>query len=128
MTRATRAAWVERLRHVVVGAQLEPDDRVDVVGPRGQHEDRGRPAPADLATHLEPVDPRQHQVQDDEVRVVAGVERERLVPVASRDHREALFLEVEPEQLHDVRLVIDDEDAFHGRESTARGHAVGRPT
>src|ERR1035437_2687303 len=68
-----QGTWVEWLRDVVVGAQLKPDDRVDVVRPRGQHENRGRPAPADLATHLEPVDARQHQVQDDEVRVVAGV-------------------------------------------------------
>jgi hypothetical protein len=122
-----QGTWVERLRDVVVGVQLKPDDRVDVVGPRGQHEDGGRPAPTDLATDLEPVDDRQRQVQDHEVRVVPQMERQRRVPVAGGDHGEALFLEVELEQLHDVRLVVD-EDAFHGGESTARGHAVGRPT
>src|SRR5437867_325468 len=33
-------ARVERLRHVVVRADLEPDDLVDVFVTRGQHQDR----------------------------------------------------------------------------------------
>ena len=48
-----QGARVERLGHVVVGAQLEPDDRVDVVGPGGQHQDRRLAAPPDLAADVE---------------------------------------------------------------------------
>ena len=33
-------AQAERLRHVVVGADLEPDDRVDLGVARGDHDDR----------------------------------------------------------------------------------------
>ena len=64
---------VERLRDVVVGAELETDDRVDVVVPGGEHQDRGVAAPPDLAADLEAVELRQHQVEDHEIRVVASM-------------------------------------------------------
>jgi len=115
---------VEGLRDVVVGAQLQPDDGIHVVRTGGEHEDRRLAAPANLATDVEAILLRQHEVQDHEVRVVPEVERERLVPIARGDHPEALLLEVEPEELHDVRLVVDDEDAFHVvPESTVRRRA-----
>ena len=79
-----QGARVERLRDVVVGAQLEADDRVDVVVAGGQDQDRRVAAAAQLAAHLEPIPTRQHQVQDHEVRVVARLGRERLVAVARR--------------------------------------------
>ena len=58
----------ERLRHVVVGAELEPDDAVGLLAAGGQH-DHGQPgALADPAAELEAVRPGKHQVEDDEVR------------------------------------------------------------
>ena len=44
---------------------------------------------------------------------MAGVEGERLLAVARGDDREALLLEVEPDEVHDVALVVDDEDGLH---------------
>ncbi len=105
---------IERLGDVVVGAQLEPDNRVHVVRPRREHQDRGLAAAPDLAADIEPILLRQHQVQDHEVRVVAQVERERIVTVARGDHGEALLLQVEAQKLHDVRLIVDHEDPLHG--------------
>ena len=49
---------------------------------------------------------------------MALLQRERLVAVAGRNHAPALLLEVQAEQVDDVPLVIDDQDRFHGREST----------
>src|SRR5205823_6776539 len=33
-------AWIEGLRQAVIRAELEPDDAVDVLAARGQHDDR----------------------------------------------------------------------------------------
>ena len=38
---------------------------------------------------------------------------ERLLAVAGRDDAEALLLEVQPEQVDDVALVVDDQDRLH---------------
>ena len=57
---------IERLRQVVVGADLEPDDLVDVLVTRRQHQDRHVARLANTARHLDPVDVRQHQVEDDQ--------------------------------------------------------------
>ena len=71
---AHQLAQAERLGQVVVGAELEADDLVDLVVARGQDEDRhlgaGR---AQAAQDLEPVDARQADVEHDEVgRLVRG--------------------------------------------------------
>ena len=42
-------AWVEGLGDIVVGAELEPDDAVDVLAARRQHDDRQLRAAAQLA-------------------------------------------------------------------------------
>src|SRR4029450_13254381 len=61
-------ARVERLRHVVVRADLEPDDLVDVLVPRGEHEDRDVRGLADAATELDAVAVREVEVEDHETR------------------------------------------------------------
>ena len=48
----------ERLRHVVVRAELETDDPVGLLAPRGQEDDREVGARPDPAAELEPVDAR----------------------------------------------------------------------
>ena len=65
-------ARVERLRHVVVGADLEPDDLVDVLIARGEHQDRNVGALADPAAELDAVSVGKIEVEDDERRRSAG--------------------------------------------------------
>ena len=62
---------VEGLRHVVVGADLEPDDLVDVLVARREHEDRDVRRLADAAAELDAVAVGQVQVENDERRRVA---------------------------------------------------------
>ena len=57
----------ERLRHVVVRPELEPDDPVGLLATCRQHDHRQLGARADPAAELEPVGPGQHHVEDDEV-------------------------------------------------------------
>ena len=56
--RATQLAEAERLDDVVVGAELEPDDPVDLLALGGDHDDRDARAGAELPADREAVDVR----------------------------------------------------------------------
>ena len=62
-----KLARVERLRDVVVGAELEPDHPVDDLAGRGQHDDRHIAAAAQLAREAETVLAGHAQVEDHQV-------------------------------------------------------------
>ncbi len=102
-------ARVERLREVVVGADLEPDDLVDVLVARGQHQDRDVGALADPAADLHAVDVREHEVEHDERRLARLGLGERGRAVGGRPHRVAGVLEVERDEGGDRGLVLDHE-------------------
>ena len=104
----------ERLRHVVVGAELEPDDPVGLLAARGEHDHRQLGARADPAAELEPVRARKHHVEDDEVGRVALEQLARAVAVGGLERPVALPLEVADDDLADRRLVVDDENGGHG--------------
>src|SRR6188768_665168 len=53
----------ERLRDVVVRAELEPEHLVELVVARGEHDDRHRALAAETTAHLESVDLREHDVE-----------------------------------------------------------------
>ena len=61
-------ARIERLRQVVVGADLETDDLVHVLVASGQHQDRDVGALAHAAADLEAVHVGQVEVEDDQRR------------------------------------------------------------
>ena len=65
--RAPAARGAERLDDVVVGAELQPDDPVGLVGAGGQHDDRHRGRWPHRAGHVEAVDAGQAEVEHDEV-------------------------------------------------------------
>ena len=108
---ARELAHRERLGDVVVGAELEPDDLVDLLGLGGQHDDRDRAAAAQPAADLEPVDPRQHQVEHDEVERLLVEALERLAAVGGLDDVVALLAQRIGEQRLDRLLIVDEQDA-----------------
>jgi hypothetical protein len=57
----------------------------------------------------------QHHVEDDEVRVEGRHGGDGLCPVPRRLHGEALELQGHRHDVHDVRLVVDDEHAVSVR-------------
>ena len=77
----------ERLGHVVVGADGEPDEQVGLLGARGQHQHRHRPVALHAPADLEPVEPGQHQVEHDEVGPHALAQRDARRPVVRRPRR-----------------------------------------
>ena len=60
-------APAERLGDVVVGAELEPEDAIELVAASSQHDDRDVAALAQLAAHVAAVDVRESEIEEDEV-------------------------------------------------------------
>ena len=108
---AHQLAQPERLGQVVVGAELEADDLVDLVVARGQDQDRHLGAGgAHAAQDLEAVDAGQADVEDDEVRRLVGGDLEALLAGAGDRDLVALLLEGVLDPAGDGVLVFDDED------------------
>src|SRR5262245_9912128 len=105
----------ERLRHVVVRAELEAEDAVHLGRLRGQHDDGDaaqRLRPAQPAADLEAVDPGQHQVEHDQRGPLRGHQGERALPGLGLAHPVPLLLQMEPDELPDVPLVLDHQDGW----------------
>ena len=112
-TRARRIAGVERFRQEVVGADLEaPDHALRVLEARDH--DHGQ-VPEGLVAlhpleHLEPVDPRHLDVEQDHVGRVLADRGERLGAVGRRGRAVTVALERRGEEPSIQRVVVDDED------------------
>ena len=76
----------ERLRDVVVGADLEPLEQILLRVARRQHDDRHAAARADAPADLGPAEPGQHRVEEHEVDglVECGVDGRRRRPARPR--------------------------------------------
>jgi hypothetical protein len=106
----------ERLRDVVVGAELEPDDAVGLLVARRQHQDRDARAAADAAGRLEAVDVRQPEIEDDDPRAPPVDGLEPAFAALFADDLEPGTLEVCADERADRVVVFDDDgDAAHGR-------------
>ena len=99
-------AQPERLDDVVVRAELEPDDAVDLLALRRDHDDRHVRAGPQLAADREAVDIGQPNVEQHEVgrRRVEG-----FLPGGDTGDLEALRREPLDERLRDRVFVLDDE-------------------
>ena len=103
---------VERLGHVVVGAEFQPIDDVVWLGPRGQHQDRREvPIAAQLLTHLEAIHLWQANVEDHQVEALGAHALEGLASVARDLDDMMLPLQVDTDAVGDGLFVFDDEDA-----------------
>jgi hypothetical protein len=111
-------ARVEGLRHVVVGADLQPDDLVDVLVPGREHQDRHVRRLPEAAADLDPVQIGEHEVEDDQREVPRRGLDQRVG--AGRDglHLVAGVLEVERDERRDRGLVLDHE---HGLPCRSHG-------
>ena len=105
---------VERLRHVIVRAKLQPADLVGVVDARGQHQDGDGGelfVGAHAACHIPAVAAGQHQVEHDQVRPLAAQDVQGLGAVQRGKHGEPFLAQVRFQQAYDLLIVVDDEDA-----------------
>ncbi len=111
-------ARTERFRDVVVGPQLEADDAIGLLATCGEHDDRHGRLAAQRPRHVEAVDPRQPQVEHDEVRPASPGFGEGGRAVGRRDDGEARVLEVVAGDVDDPGFVVNDKDRAHWGDPT----------
>ena len=105
----------ERLGDVVVAAGVEAGDLVLGLVLRREEEDRrGVAGAAQALGDAEPVHVGEHHVEDDQVGFLLEDGRDRLGAVGDGPDLEPGESEARDEQVADVRLVVDDEDARCG--------------
>ena len=98
---------------VVVGSQLQANDGVRFLGFGGQHDDgehRGLWSRSKAFTDLDPVDLRQHQVEDNQIGLLLFHLLEAFRTGLGRYGSKAFFLQIQFDQLENVVLVFNDED------------------
>jgi hypothetical protein len=118
---AEQLAHREGLGDVVVGADLEPDDLVDLGVLGGQEDDRHGAARAHVAADVEPARPRHHDVEDEQVVGDAVADPlGRLVAARRRGHLEALLGEGVADRVAHRGLVVGDQDAAAAHRPPAR--------
>src|SRR4029453_19006935 len=110
---------------VVVGAELEPEHLVELFSACRQHDDRDVALAPEALADLEPVEAREHHVEDDEIDVFLREPLERLLAVACLDDAVAVPLERGGEQGLDRILVVYEENGRRGRHR--KGHAGPQP-
>ncbi len=119
-------AHAERLRHVVVGADGEADQKVCFAVASGQHEDGHRAVVLDALAHLDAVEAGQHEIEHDEVGAGAFAELDTAGTVGR--HLDVVSLAAQPggDGLGDRRLVLDHHDGARG--AFSRAGCQGRHT
>ena len=101
---------VERFGYVVVGADVQAQEFVSVGAAGCQHDDRdarlGPEQPADVSA----VELGQQQIEDDQVRLLPPRHIQRLLAVIGDQDTVSVSLEIERNQIHDLLVIVDDED------------------
>ena len=75
-----------------------------------EHDDRDGRRPADRAADLQPVEPRQHDVEQDEVEAAGARTVEAFAAVGGRLDREAGVAKADGGDFADGRVVLDEQD------------------
>ena len=106
-------AWTEGLGHVVVGAQSQSADLVNVILFGGDHDDRDIFSLPDLLADLETVHTGKHQVEDDQIKFLLQSSCESgVTPVFDLDLKAAQF-EIVFFQISDGLFVFNNQYSAH---------------
>jgi hypothetical protein len=104
-------AQIVGLDHVVVGADLEPDDAIDRSARRGRKDDAQLRGPAaQPARERQPIFARHSDVEDRELDVLALGENTCRLGVAGGKSREAAVAQILGNSVTKVFFVFHDED------------------
>lgn len=102
----------KRLRHVVVGHRVVALDQVLLIAQRRQHQDRNIRLLLDDLAHPVPVDLRDHDVEDHQVRVLRKA-CDRLDAIFGRHDIIALVTKVIHEELTNIRFIFHNKNLSH---------------
>ena len=103
----------ERLGDIVVRAQTQAPDLVDVILLRRNNDHRRIPGAADLLADLKAVGARQHQVQENQVKVLRQAPLQSPVAVILSLHLKTGKLQIILLQLRDTDFILNDQYSAH---------------
>ena len=103
-------ARAEGLGHVVIGAQLQAEDPIDLAVPGSEEQHGHAAARPDPAAHLEAVDVGQTDVEHDHRRPLLLDEFQSAPAMVRLQDAEPGVAQVHVEQVGDVGVVLDDDD------------------
>ena len=115
-TRLRNSRHRERLGDVVVGAHLEAGDLVDLVPLGGQHDDRHLAAGAKPPAHLDPIQLREHDVEDDQIETLFAETIQGFLPIHGPHHLITFLAErVGEKRLHGLLIVHEQDPRLSSR-------------
>src|SRR5271170_2339445 len=85
---------VERFAEIIIGAQLEAHDPVDIIAAGGEHQDRRFVGSAECAQNIEAADAWQHDVQNHDFKVVGLQFRESVAAVVHAFYVEVFRIQI----------------------------------
>ena len=107
---------------VIIRADLQACDLIDLLREGGEHDDGYVAFTAQDAADFAPVDVGEHQVEDDEIGFFAAGSRQRGLTVGGGDDAESVFLQIISGEAGDLGFVINDEDEWgHGKSIRDKG-------
>ena len=112
----------ERFGDVVVGAQLQAEEPIELAVAGGEEQHRHVAAGAHPATHLEPVDVGEADVEQHERGTVLLDQLQATLAVRCLQHTEACVAQIQVEEVGDVRVVLD-----HHERAFRFGHRLMLP-
>jgi len=120
----------ERLGHVVVGTDFQPGDHIGLLSFGREHDDRHLLVPGvflQLPGHFQAVDPRQHQIENDQVEAFRTGLLQRVFAAHGTGYLETFSGEVVADQFQDVFLVVDHQDVLFGHDRSPFGLPTWAP-
>ncbi len=107
----------EGFGEIIVGSGFEPLDAILGLGTGGEHDDGdfgGARVATQFTKHRITVTPGQHQVQNDEGGALSQGDFGARNPIVGFEHLVSCPLEVEADELGDVRFVLNYQNTGHG--------------
>jgi hypothetical protein len=96
--------------HIIIGAQFQSDDAVDLIIACGQKQDRHLGHGPDAAADLKAVHFRQTHIQHDQVGLFARGMHQGALAIAGGEDSVACPLQCQRHQVAQARVVIDKQD------------------
>ena len=102
---------VEWLGQIVIRPDFNPHDAVHVVAARGEHDDGNIGKGAHAAAHLQPVDPRQHHVENDGVVPTAALGLQSAFPIVAAIDLVPVRTQIPAQHFDQAGVVVDQKNA-----------------
>jgi len=112
LTPRDQFARAERFCHIVIAADLQPENAIDLLVARRQKQDRRIRGLPDLAADFETVHLRHADVEHDEFVNLVVELAQRVLAVLCGGNHHAGFFKREAHDVTDMRVIINDENGM----------------